>query len=267
MLVDSHCHLNYPEFADLPAVLARAGQAGVGLFQTIGCKRADFEAVLGIARSNPRIYCSIGVHPHEAESHQDLTLEELLGHAADPKVIGLGETGLDFFYDHSPRDIQERLFRLHIEASRRSGLPVIVHTRDADADTMRILEDEMRAGVFPGLIHCFSTSRELAEKAIELGMLVSISGIVTFKKAQALQETVRDLPLDSLLVETDAPYLAPEPHRGRKNEPAFTALVAHKIAALKGLPLEEVQQKTTANFFRLFTKAHLPQDGEGAACA
>ncbi len=268
MLVDSHCHLNYPEFADLPAVLARAEAAGVGLFQTIGCKRADFAAVLSIARSNPRIFCSIGVHPHEAESHQDLTLEELLGYAADPKVIGLGETGLDFYYDHSPRDMQERLFRLHIEASRQSGLPVIVHTRDADADTIRILEEEMRAGAFPGLIHCFSTGRELAERAIALGMLISISGIITFKKAKELQDVVRDLPLESLLVETDSPYLAPEPHRGRKNEPAFTALVARKIAALKGVALEEVQQQTTSNFLRLFAKARIVHtDGEGAACA
>lgn len=268
MLVDSHCHLNYPEFADLPAVLARAAAAGVGLFQTIGCKRADFETVLELTRRDPRIYCSIGVHPHEAESHQDLTLEELLGHAAHPKVIGLGETGLDFFYEHSPRDIQERLFRMHIEASRRSGLPVIIHTRDADADTIRILEDEMRAGAFTGLIHCFSTGRELAEKAIELGLLISISGIVTFKKAQALQEVVRDLPLGSLLVETDSPYLAPEPHRGRKNEPAFTALVAQKIAALKQIPIEEVQQITTRNFLGLFPKAQFPHpSGEGALCA
>jgi TatD DNase family protein len=255
MLVDSHCHLNYPEFADLPAVLARAEAAGIGLMQTIGCKRSDFAPVLEIARRDPRIFCSIGVHPHEAEHHEDLTLEELLGYAADPKVIGLGETGLDYYYEHSPRDVQQRLFRMHIEASRISGLPVIVHTRDADEDTIRILREEHAKGAFPGLIHCFSSGPEMAEAAVELGLSISISGIITFRKAQELRDTVAKVPLESLLVETDAPYLAPEPHRGKKNEPAFTAITAQKLAEIKGVSLAEITEITTNNFMKLFAKA------------
>ena len=267
MLVDSHCHLNYPEFADLPAVLARAEAAGVGLFQTIGCKRSDFEPVLSIARSDPRIYCSIGVHPHEAETHTDLTLEELLGYAADPRVIGLGETGLDYFYEHSPRDIQQRLFRLHIEASRQSGLPIIVHTRDADEDTLRILKEEYAKGPFTGLIHCFSSGPELAQAAIEIGFYISISGIITFRKAQELRDTVASLPLEKLLVETDSPYLAPEPHRGRKNEPAFTAITAQKLAEMKGVSDAELASTTTSNFMRLFSKVQVKNGAGGSAGA
>ena len=256
MLVDSHCHLNYPEFADLPAVLARAQEAGIGLMQTIGCKRSDFAPVLEIARQDPRIFCSIGVHPHEAETHEDLTLEELLGYAADPKVIGLGETGLDYYYEHSPREIQQRLFRMHIQASRISGLPVIVHTRDADDDTIRILQEEHAKGPFPGLIHCFSSSQQLAEESVKLGMYISISGIITFRKSQELRDAVATLPLDCLLVETDAPYLAPEPHRGKKNEPAFTAITARKLAEIKGVSEQDIAEITTSNFMKLFPKAH-----------
>lgn len=254
-LVDSHCHLNYPEFSDLPATLQRAREAGVRVMQTIGCKRSDFATVKALAEQAPEIYCSIGVHPHEAETHTDLTVEELLRESAHPKVIGLGETGLDYYYEHSPRDIQQRLFRLHIDASRQNGLPVIVHTRDADDDTLNILQDEMKQAPFPFLIHCFSGSQMLADEVLTLGGYISCSGILTFKKADALRDVIRTVPLDQLLVETDAPYLAPLPHRGKPNEPAYTSITAQTLAELKQTSLEEIAKQTTANFYRLFTKA------------
>jgi TatD DNase family protein len=255
MLVDSHCHLNYPEFEDIQATLAAADELGVKVMQTISTKREDFPRVIKIAESDERIWASIGVHPHEAEDHQDLTVDELLTLVKHPRVIGVGETGLDYFYEHSPREAQQACFRTHIEASRQTGLPIIVHTRDADDDTMAILREEHAKGAFPILIHCFSTSHAMAECAIELGGYVSISGIVTFKKAVELHESVRKLPLDRLLVETDSPYLAPIPHRGKKNQPAYTRHVAEKVAELKGISLEEVAEATTNNFYTLFNKA------------
>jgi TatD DNase family protein len=259
MLVDSHCHLDFPDLAeDLDEVVARARQAGVGPMLTICTHVTRFERVLAVARRFEGVDCTVGIHPHEAGKEPETSAETLMALANDPKVIGFGETGLDFFYEHSPRDAQERSFRKHIRAARESGLPVIVHTRDADADTMRILEEEQAKGPFAGLIHCFSSSAELAEKAVELGMMVSISGIVTFKKAEALRETVRALPLDHLLVETDAPYLAPVPKRGKRNEPAFTAYTAATVAEVKGISEAELARATTDNFFRLFTKARRP---------
>lgn len=252
MLVDSHCHLNYPQFSDLPAVIARAKEAGVGLMQTISTKRSDFAEVKRIADAYPEIYCSIGIHPHEAEPHEDITLEELLAEAAHPKVIGIGETGLDFYYEHSPRKAQEELFRRHIEAGRILNKPVIVHSRDADEDTVRVLEDEYRKGAFPFLIHCFSTGAYLAERSIEMGGYISLSGILTFKKSQALRDIVAALPLDRLLVETDAPYLAPEPYRGKSNEPAWTLYVARQLALMSGVSEDVIHEKTTDNFFKLF---------------
>lgn len=255
MLVDSHCHLNYPEFADLDAVVARAKMQGVGLMQTISTKRSDFALVKAIAEAQPNIFCSIGIHPHEAEPHEDISVAELLAEAAHPKVIGIGETGLDFYYEHSPREAQELLFRRHIDAARQLRLPVIVHSRDADEDTVRILGDEMQKGAFKFLIHCFSTGKYLADKSIELGGYISLSGIITFKKSQALRDIVAGLPLDRILVETDAPYLAPEPYRGKPNEPAYTSFVAHKLAEIFAVPVEEIAQQTTRNFFTLFDKA------------
>lgn len=259
MLVDSHCHLNYPEFADLPAVLARAEARGVRLCQTISTKRCDFACVTDLAERYDAIYASIGIHPHEVAEHTDLSVEELVEWAAHPKVIGLGETGLDYYYEHSPRAIQQQLFRIHIAAARETGLPLIVHTRDADDDTIAILQEEYANGPFKGLIHCFSSSKYLAEKAIEIGFMISISGIITFQKADALRAIVSELPLTSLLVETDAPYLAPAPHRGKPNEPAFTELTAQKLAEIKGVGASALAEATTDNFFRLFQKAARPQ--------
>lgn len=257
MLVDSHCHLDFPDFAgDLDGVIERARLAGVGCMLTIGTHVARFDGVLAIAERYGPVFCSVGVHPHEAAKAPDLTAEHLVRMAArHPKIVAFGESGLDFHYDYSPRDVQERLFRTHIAAARQSGLPLIVHTREADAETLAILGEEQARGPFAGLIHCFSTSRALAEGAIALGMYVSISGIVTFKRADELRGIVRDLPLDRLLVETDAPYLAPVPQRGRRNEPAFTAHTAACVAGVKDVPPETLAERTTENFFRLFAKA------------
>ncbi len=258
MLVDSHCHLNYPEFADLSAVLQRAKDSGVGLMQTISTKREDFAVVKQIAAKNSNVYCSIGVHPHETKDHFDMTLEELLEASSDPKVIGIGETGLDYFYMHSPKPDQQQSFHLHITAARLLGLPVIVHTRDADEDTIKILAEEMEKAPFGFLIHCFSSSQYLAEKSIELGGYISFSGILTFKKATEIQDVAKTIPLDRILLETDAPYLAPVPHRGKPNEPAFTRHTAEFLANLRGISYDEVAAATTDNFFRLFTKAKKP---------
>ena len=252
MLVDSHCHLNYPQFSDLPAVIARARDAGVGLMQTISTKRSDFAEVKRLAETYPEIYCSIGIHPHEAEPHEDITVEELLAEASHPRVIGIGETGLDFYYEHSPRAAQEALFRRHIQAGRILNKPVIVHSRDADEDTVRVLKDEYAHGAFPFLIHCFSSGPYLAEQSIALGGYISLSGILTFKKSQALRDIVAKLPLDRLLVETDSPYLAPEPYRGKSNEPAWTVHVAHGLATMFGVSYEEIREQTTNNFYELF---------------
>ena len=255
MLIDSHCHLNYPEFADLAAVVARAKGQGVQMMQTISTKRSDFATVKRIAETYSEIYCSIGIHPHEAEPHEDITLEELLAEATHPRVIGIGETGLDFYYEHSPRAAQEALFRRHIEAGRRLNLPVIVHSRDADEETVRILREEMAKSPFQFLLHCFSTGQFLADAAVELGGYISLSGITTFKKSQALRDIAASIPLDRLLVETDAPYLAPEPYRGKPNEPGYTSYVAAKLAEIKAIDKDEVARVTTENFFRLFDRA------------
>ena len=255
MLVDSHCHLDFPElFDDLDAVVARARAAGVGVMQTICTRLSRFEKVLGIARRYDDIYCSVGVHPHDAAAEPGIAPDRIVALTGDPKVIGIGETGLDYYYENSPRAAQQESFRTHIAAARETGLPLIVHSRDADADTAAILEDEMRAGAFTGLIHCFSTGLELAERAIGIGFYISVAGIVTFKNAEGLRDTVRDLPLDRLLVETDAPYLAPAPRRGKPNEPAFVVHTAECIARLKGISDEAFAAATTENFFRLFKK-------------
>jgi len=259
MLVDSHCHLDFPDFADeLDDVVARARAAGVGTIQTICTRLTQFEQVRDVARRYDDMWCSVGVHPHNVESEGVVATDDLVARAADPKVIGIGETGLDYFYDHSPREEQRESFRTHIAASRVTGLPLIVHTRDADDDTMEILEDEMGKGAFPGLIHCFSSSRELCERSLALGLSISISGIVTFKSAQELRDTIADVPLERLLVETDAPYLAPVPKRGKRNEPAFVSHTAAVVAELKGVSEEKLALVTTQNFFDLFSKATTP---------
>ena len=253
MLVDSHCHLDFPDFAaEREAVIDRARAAGVATMLTIGTRLDQFEGVRAIAEAQDGIWCSVGAHPHEAADHADLLPAELAALTAHPKVIGIGETGLDFHYDLSPRDVQERVFRAHIAASRATGLPLIIHAREADDEIARILVEERPP---PGVLHCFSSSRGLAEAALALGFLVSISGIVTFKNADELRAIVRDLPLDRLLVETDAPYLAPVPYRGKRNEPAFVAATAAAVAALKGIAPEALAAATSGNFFRLFAKA------------
>lgn len=255
MLVDSHCHLDFPEFAEeLDTIVQRARDAGVGRFLTISTHLTRFQQVLAVAERFPDVFCSVGIHPHEAQNEPVAEIDRLVELASHPKVVAFGETGLDYYYDMSPRQRQQDSFRTHIAAARESGLPVIVHTRDADADTMDILADEMKKGAFPGLIHCFSSSLELAEHACEIGLYISISGIVTFKKAEALQAAVSQLPLDRLLVETDCPFLAPIPYRGKRNEPSYVAHTAAKVAELKGISSAELAQVTTENFFRLFSK-------------
>jgi TatD DNase family protein len=256
MLVDSHCHLDFPEFADdMDGVVARADEAGVKHMLSICTYVTKFEQVLAVAQRYDNIYCTVGIHPHNAEKEPEVTPEHLILMADHDKVIGFGESGLDFHYDKSPRDIQKRQFKAHIEASRELGLPLIIHTRNADDDMAKILKEETGKGPFTGLLHCFSSSRALAETALDLGIYLSISGIVTFKKADDLRDIVKDAPLDRLLVETDAPYLAPVPMRGKVNEPAFTRYTAEKVAEIKDLSLEEVAQATTDNFFTLFSKA------------
>jgi TatD DNase family protein len=256
MLVDSHCHLDFPDFAaEREAVVARARAAGVGTMLTIGTRLDQFAGVRAIAEGDAAIWCSVGAHPHEAAAHAGLLPEQLAALAAHSKVVGIGETGLDHHYDLSPRDIQERVFRAHIAASHMTGLPLIIHAREADREIAKILEELHPP---PGVFHCFSSGRDLADAALALGFYISVSGIVTFKKAEDLRAIVRDLPLDRLLVETDSPYLAPVPYRGKRNEPAFVAATAVAVAALKGISLERVAEATTANFFRLFAKAVPP---------
>ncbi|KAF0105357.1 MAG: TatD DNase family protein [Rhodospirillaceae bacterium] len=256
MLIDSHCHLDFPELtADESGVLTRARTAGVAGMLTIGTRLDQFDRVRAIAERHDNVWCSVGVHPHEAKEEGQRTPDRLITATRHPKVVGIGETGLDFYYEHSPRHEQAESFRAHIAASRETGLPLIVHTRNADAETGDMLEEEHGKGAFPGLIHCFSSGRAVAERALALGLYISISGIVTFKAAEELRAIVRDLPLDRLLVETDAPYLAPVPKRGKTNEPAFVAHTAAKVAELKGVSLAELEAATTDNFFRLFTKA------------
>lgn len=256
MLIDSHCHLDFPELTtDESGVLARARTAGVAGMLTIGTRLDQFERVRAIAERHDNVWCSVGVHPHEAKEEGQRTPDRLIEATRHPKVVGIGETGLDFYYEHSPREEQAESFRAHIAASRQTGLPLIVHTRSADTETGDILEDEYGQGAFPGLIHCFSSGRAVAERALALGFYISISGIVTFKAAEDLRAIVRDVPLDRLLVETDAPYLTPVPKRGKTNEPAFVAHTAAKVAELKGVSLAELEATTTDNFFRLFTKA------------
>jgi TatD DNase family protein len=253
MLVDSHCHLDFPDFAEeRGAVIGRARAAGVGTMVTICTRLDEFPAVRAIAESDRDIWCSVGVHPHEAADYAEIAAGDLAALAAHPRVIGIGETGLDFHYDHSPREVQERVFRAHIAASRGSGLPLIVHAREADAEIARILQEERATA---GVLHCFSSGRALAEAALDLGFYISISGIVTFRNAEELRAIVRDVPLERLLVETDAPYLAPVPYRGRRNEPAYVATTAAAVAALKQIEPAVLAAVTTDNFFRLFHKA------------
>jgi TatD DNase family protein len=255
MLIDSHCHLEYKGLVeDQRGVLDRAREAGIGGFLNISTRRSEWDQVFATAARETDVWASVGIHPHEADAHADLGAAALLEAAEHPRVVAIGETGLDYYYDHSPREAQARSFRAHVGAARLSGLPVIVHTRDADADTGAILAEEMAKGPYTGLIHCFTSGQELAEKAVDLGLSISLSGIVTFKSAEALRATAAWVPEDRLLVETDAPYLAPIPMRGRRNEPAFVVHTAAKVADLRGVSPDALAAVTTANVRRLFRK-------------
>lgn len=255
VLIDSHCHLDFPDFGpEVEEVVARAHGAGVGLMLTISTKVSEFDRVRAVAERFPHVYCTVGIHPHEAASEPETDTATLVEMAKHPKVVGIGETGLDYFYEHSPREAQQRNFRAHIAAARETGLPLVVHTRDADEDTGEILAEEMEKGAFPGLLHCFSSGPQLAEKALEIGLYISLSGILTFKNAVELRETAAKVPMDRLLVETDAPYLAPVPKRGKRNEPSFVVHTAEKLAEVKGVSAAALAEATTANFLRLFSR-------------
>jgi TatD DNase family protein len=255
MFVDSHCHLNYKGLVEAQqAVLARARDAGVETMLNISTRASEWDDVIGVAERERDVWASVGIHPHEADEHPDVQTATLVDRAAHPRVVGIGESGLDYYYDHSDRERQRTSFRAHLAASRETGLPIIVHTRDAEGDTAEILADEMGKGAYPGVIHCFTASAEFARKALDLGLYISISGIVTFKNAKDLQETARTLPGDRLLIETDSPFLAPVPHRGKPCEPAFVADTARFLATLRGESVEALAERTSANFRRLFSK-------------
>ncbi|MFO1066969.1 MAG: TatD family hydrolase [Geminicoccaceae bacterium] len=256
MLVDSHCHLDYPGLAeDEAGVVARAHGAGVGGMLAIATRLSAFDRVLGVAERHAGIWCTVGVHPHEAGKEGLDEPGPLLRWTGHPKVVGIGESGLDYYYDFAPRERQQASFRAHIAAARQTGLPIVIHTRDADDDMAALLEAEMRAGRFGGVVHCFSSGRALAERAVAIGLHLGIGGILTFKRSDELRAIVADMPRERLLLETDSPYLAPVPKRGKTNEPAYVAFVAQVLAEALGTDTAGVARLTTENFFRLFTKA------------
>ena len=258
MFIDSHCHLNYKGLIeDQAAVLARARAAGVGGMLNIATRESEWDDILGVAERESDVWASVGIHPHEADAHGHIDTAKLLARASHPRVVAIGETGLDYYYDKSDRDQQRRSFRAHIVAARETGLPLIVHTRDAEDDTAAILADEMEQGAYTGVIHCFTASQDFADKALALGLYISISGIVTFKNAKDLQASAATIPDDRLLIETDAPFLAPVPHRGKSCEPAFVADTARFLSDLRGVSVETLAAQSAANFFSLFSKAKL----------
>jgi TatD DNase family protein len=254
-LVDSHCHLDFADFnGEIEAILARATEQGVRHMVTICTKVTEFDRVLALAEAHEQLSCTVGIHPHEADKQPAVDVEKLVTLAKHPKVVGIGEAGLDYFYDKSDRDEQQAVFATHIEASRVSGLPIVVHSREADQDTVRLLQEGAAKGGLTGVIHCFTSTQYLADAALEMGFYISLSGIVTFKNAEALRAVARTVPHDRLLVETDSPYLAPIPQRGKRNEPAFVRHTASFVADMLGLPLADFAAQTTANFHRLFHK-------------
>lgn len=262
MLVDSHCHLDFPDFAaGLADTVARAKSAGVGHMLTICTLVRKFPDVLAVAERFPEVTCSVGTHPHSAGQELDVTVADIVELTAHPRVVAIGEAGLDYFYQKSSREDQQAVFRRHIAAARETGLPLVIHARDADEDTAQILREEMAEGAFKALLHCYTGGRMLAETGIELGLYVSFSGILTFPKSDALRELAATVPLNRLLVETDAPFLAPHPHRGKRNEPAFVRHTAKVLADVKGVSEAGIAKATTANFFALFSKAQAPADG------
>lgn len=256
MFADSHCHLNYKGLIeDQEAVLARARGRGVGVMLNIATREREWDDIVATAEREPDVWASVGIHPHEADQHPHVDTAKIVERARHPRIVGIGESGLDYFYDHSDRDRQQASFRAHIAAARETGLPLIVHTRDAEDDTLSILRDEMEQGVYTGVIHCFTASGAFADAAMALGLYISISGIVTFKNARDLQDTAARLPIDRLLIETDAPFLAPVPHRGKPGEPAFVADTAAFLAKLRGERVEDLAARTADNFYALFSKA------------
>ncbi|WOK36734.1 TatD family hydrolase [Sphingomonas sp. C3-2] len=255
MLIDSHCHLNYKGLVeDQAGVLDRARAAGVGLMLNISTREREWDDIIATAEQAADVWATVGIHPHEADQHPDIDTAKLVARATHPRVVGIGETGLDYYYDHSDRAQQQSSFRAHIAASRETGLPLIVHTRDAEDDTATILREEMANGAFPGVIHCFTASDAFADVALDLGFYISISGIVTFKNARDLQATAARVPADRLLVETDSPFLAPVPHRGKPCEPGYVADTARFLANLRGVDAETLARQTSENFLRLFSK-------------
>src|SRR5229473_99129 len=263
MLIDSHCHLDFPDFAgELDAVVARAQAVGVGRIVTISTRVKRHAEVVAIAERFPQVYCSVGTHPHHAHEELDVAAEELIARTRHPKVVALGEAGLDYHYDSSPRAAQAQGLRNHVAAARATGLPLVIHSRDADADMARILEEETGKGAFPAVLHCFTGGRDLAERAIALGLYVSFTGIVTFKKSDELRAIAQSLPAERILLETDAPYLAPGRHRGKRNEPAYIVETATVVAEALGISLDAIARQTSENFFRLFRK--VPPQAAGA---
>jgi TatD DNase family protein len=255
MLVDHHCHLDFPQLvADRDGLLARAKAAGVGVMVTISTRVRQLPTLLDICAAHENIYCSVGTHPHNADEERGIPADELVRLSEHPKVVAIGEAGLDYHYQLGSPEAQAEGFRAHIEAARRTRLPLEIHTRDADADTIAILEEEHAKGDFPAILHCYTGGPELARRAVELGLYVSFTGVVTFKKSEALRAIAKDVPLDKILVETDAPYLAPEPYRGKTNEPAYVVHTAKTLADVKGISPDELAAATTENFFRLFSK-------------
>jgi len=263
MLVDSHCHLDFPDFAEeLDAVIARARGAGVVRMVTISTRVRRYDEVLAIADRFADVFCSVGTHPHYAHEELDVTAADLVARARHPKVVAIGEAGLDYHYDRSPRQDQERGFRTQIKAARETGLPLVIHSRQADDDTARILEDETGQGAFPAVLHCFTGGPDLARRAMALGLFISFTGILTFKNSTALRAIAAELPPDRILVETDAPYLAPNPFRGKRNEPAYVAETAKVLAETRGVSFDEIARQTTENFFALFSKVPRPASAD-----
>jgi TatD DNase family protein len=255
MLVDSHCHLDFPDFAaELDAVVQRARDTGIGRIVTISTRVKKHDQVLAIAEKYPEVFCSVGTHPEHAAEEADITAEQLIEHAKHAKIVALGEAGLDYHYDNSPRDAQEQSFRRHIAAARITKLPLVIHSRDCDADMARVLEEETKQGAFPAVLHCFTGSRDLAFKAMDLGLHISFTGILTFKRSDELRAIAAALPPDRIMVETDAPFLAPPPHRGKRNEPSYVVEIAKVLAAARGVSFAEIARQSTENFFRLFNK-------------
>lgn len=264
MLVDSHCHLDFPDFAaELDAVVARARAAGVGRLVTISTRVKKHAQLIAIAERFPDVFCSVGTHPHHADEELDIDANALIAIANHPKVVAIGEAGLDYHYDTGPRENQAKSFRQHIEAARQTGLPLVIHSRDADADMAALLKEEMRQGPFTAVLHCFTGSRELAFAAVELGHYIGFTGILTFKNSESLRDIARALPADRILIETDSPYLAPVPYRGKRCEPAYVAETAKMLATVRGVSPAEAARQTTDNFYRLFNK--VPQAIEKAA--